>query len=348
MPAPNKKLKTPSKQFQKNLTFLPKTIDEENRTVEAIISAGTKGLRRRWDGDYYEQLEITEKSVDLSRANNGAPILLDHVNWSVAERQIGVIEKAWVQNGEVRALLKFSKNENVTPIWNNIKDGILRHFSIGYQPLRIKEITEKNAKIRTFLTTKFQILEVSLVSIGFDDRAVTRGSEDTKYFEIDIESPTITRSAEMPPEDENQQEVVTQSETPQINQDLEAEKVRHLKAKADLAELDLAEKMKSGETPETRSEKEIIAETEKRVVEQIGYVREMGLKYNFKPEEEKKLIEDKADRSAVNEFILERGAAEHGENPTNCVSRGYTQKPIERGMDESETRHDAIVTAIRH
>lgn len=322
-------MKTQSKQFKRDLFFLPETIDKEFRTVEAVISAGTKGLRKtRHSGDYYEELEITDKSVILDRANNGAPILLNHQSWSIEKKQVGVIEKAWVDGGKIHALLRFSKRDQVTPIWEDIADGIYRHFSVGYEPLKVKNISSKDAKIPTFLLTKFRVLEVSLISIGFDDKATTRSKdEETTEFEIEIENQFIQRSENMP----------------KLNEENEANENEKTRSHSE---------NNPQNTPKLKTEEEIVAEAEKRMAEIHAYIRSISIKYKLSEKEENKLILDKSDRAAVNEFIVNRQSdidSKKGipSDPAPAIKQN-SSTTIERGMDEGETRHEAVVNAVLH
>ncbi|MCV5737600.1 hypothetical protein OFN56_37450, partial [Escherichia coli] len=69
--------------------------------------------------------------VDLSRMQQGAPVLNTHSRYDVRD-VIGVVERAWIEGGEGRALVRFSEREDVEPIWRDIKAGILRNVSVGY------------------------------------------------------------------------------------------------------------------------------------------------------------------------------------------------------------------------
>ena len=88
-------------------TFEPSSFDEKRGTVEVVFTTGARGKRRSWiDGTYYEELEVSERACDLSRLNNGASVLNAHSQWDIGD-VIGVVERAWIANGQGRALLRF-------------------------------------------------------------------------------------------------------------------------------------------------------------------------------------------------------------------------------------------------
>ena len=75
----------------------PRSIDDEERTVELIFTTGA-GVRRRdfWTGkEYIEVLSLDQKAVRLDRLNDGAPLLDTHSAWSVAD-QLGDVDQRQV------------------------------------------------------------------------------------------------------------------------------------------------------------------------------------------------------------------------------------------------------------
>ncbi len=61
----------------RDVRLMPETADAEARTVEVVWSTGA-AVRRRdlWTGKRYEEvLSLDPAHVDLSRLNNGAPLL---------------------------------------------------------------------------------------------------------------------------------------------------------------------------------------------------------------------------------------------------------------------------------
>ncbi|HBO2606025.1 TPA: hypothetical protein L4I38_006387, partial [Pseudomonas aeruginosa] len=82
-------------QLQRSLAVDIGTLDTEQRTVEVAVSS--EYPVRRWFG--MEVLDHSPDSIDLTRLHAGAPLLDQH--W----RQIGVVEKAWLDGDrKLRAL----------------------------------------------------------------------------------------------------------------------------------------------------------------------------------------------------------------------------------------------------
>src|SRR5438105_3525578 len=90
-------------------------------------------------GDFDEILSHAAGDADFSSLNDGYPILRDHR----AESHIGTITKAWLDGTKGRATLKLSRSAKGEEALADIKDGILRFASVGYQLLREVSRTKK-------------------------------------------------------------------------------------------------------------------------------------------------------------------------------------------------------------
>lgn len=141
-----------------------------------VWTTGARGLRSPWFGeDFYEELAVTSEAVDLSRLNNGAPLLNAHNGWSL-DAVIGVVERAWLANGEGRALVRFDDGPDAEAIRRKVKSGILRHISVGYAVDEYTPVGMEDGK-RILRATSWQPMEISIVPMGFDDSAVIRSRE---------------------------------------------------------------------------------------------------------------------------------------------------------------------------
>jgi hypothetical protein len=156
------------------------TVNDEARTVELIFSTGAAVERYDWGSGkrYREVLSLKPEHIDLGRMNNGAPLLDAHSAWSIHD-QIGVVEPNSVRltAKEARATVRFSKREAVEPIWQDVKDGVIRSVSVGYRVHRFEEDTPKDGSIPTRVATRWEPFEVSLVPMPADAGAQTRGDE---------------------------------------------------------------------------------------------------------------------------------------------------------------------------
>lgn len=155
----------------------PGSVDIEQRTAELVWTTGAKGRRWSWDvGSYMEELDVSTKAVRLERLNNGAPLLNAHSSWELRD-VIGVVEKAWIENGEGVALVRFSQREDADEVFRDVKDGILRNISVGYAVHRYEVVEEDDDKLPTYRATDWEPMELSIVPIGFDDGAKIRSAK---------------------------------------------------------------------------------------------------------------------------------------------------------------------------
>ena len=171
--------------LQTRASFESSTFNPEAGTVEVVWTTGARGLRRGWDGAYFEELEVSDKAVDLSRLNRGASVLNAHSSWDLSS-VIGVVERAWLSGAEGRALIRFSDREDVKPIRDDVKAGILRNVSVGYQVQRYEKVEESDG-LPVYRATRWTPAEISLVPVPFDAGAQVRGSEAQSY-EVEIET----------------------------------------------------------------------------------------------------------------------------------------------------------------
>lgn len=159
------------------------SVDIEQRTVELTWTTGSKGRRWSWDvGSYMEELEVSDKALRLERLNNGAPLLNAHSSYELSD-VIGVVERAWIEGEEGRALVRFSKREDVEKIFLDVQDDILRNISVGYAVHRYEVVEEEDDKLPTYRAVDWEPLELSLVPIGFDDGAKIRSAKTAADYQ---------------------------------------------------------------------------------------------------------------------------------------------------------------------
>ena len=128
----------------------------EDRTYEFPFSSETPVAR--YFGNEILSHETT--AADLSRLNDGAPLLFNHD----VDRVIGVVEMARIDGKLKRgyARVRFSKNEFAQQVLADVKDGILRNVSFGYS---IDKMEERSG---SFVATAWSPYEISMVSIPAD------------------------------------------------------------------------------------------------------------------------------------------------------------------------------------
>jgi len=200
----------------------PGTVNIEDRTVEITWTTGARGKRYSWSiGEYQEELDVAETAIRLERLNNGAPFLNTHSQWDL-EDVIGVVERAWIEGGEGRALIRFSQRPEVEPIFKDVKDGILRNISVGYIVHRYVLVEDGEDTTPIYRATDWEPTELSLVPIGFDDGAKVRSAQaPADYQGQRFQTIFETRQAQEP--DEQPAAVATtQEETPMTEEEKRA------------------------------------------------------------------------------------------------------------------------------
>ena len=171
-----------------------------------------------------EVLKHDDTSVDFSRLNSGAaPLLWNHD----PDRHIGIVESARLDRSTKRAYAKvrFSRNKFASEVLEDVKDGILRGISFGYQ---IKNIEEKDGE---YVADDWLVHEISVTPIPADPtvgigRSLISSEEDlsdpsqpntinidNKSPEEEIRSAATTASPSVPSMEEKSQETVVDTAT---------------------------------------------------------------------------------------------------------------------------------------
>lgn len=166
----------------------PDTWNEEARTVEVMWSSGREAMQYSWSvGRFYETLEVTEEACDLSRLNEGANVLAQHGTWSLGS-VLGVVERAWIADGKGYAVIRFSEREEVQGTVQDIRDGILHHFSVGYSVRKYRDDTEPDETVKRFTAIEWEPYELSLVSVPAESGAGTRSraEADTHTHRVEV------------------------------------------------------------------------------------------------------------------------------------------------------------------
>lgn len=166
--------------------FVPSTVDNESRTVQIVWTTGAEGERCEWDGEVYlESLRVDEASVRMGRLNNGAPVVDTHQTYELAN-QIGVVEKAWIENGEGHAIVRFANTPEVESTWIKIRDGICRNISVGYVVYHYERVAGQDGAPDQMIAVDWEPLEISFVPVPFDAGAQVRGGVTPRTFTADV------------------------------------------------------------------------------------------------------------------------------------------------------------------
>ena len=145
--------------------FTPIERDVTDNVITFSVASSEPYERLDDNGNpYLEVLAISEDAIDFTRLIDArCPFLFEH-DWN---RQIGVVEKAWISNDKLYVQVRFSDNFEAQEVVNDILAGIRRNVSIGY----IVEDVRKEASaqgIPTWLITRWLPYECSTVSCPAD------------------------------------------------------------------------------------------------------------------------------------------------------------------------------------
>ncbi len=176
-------MSTPNTQMMPSLLraaqIEPTTFDAEKRTVEVVFTTGARVRRYDWwrERYYEEELVVSEDAVDLTRMNAGASVLNTHGQYDLND-VIGVVERAWVMNGEGRATVRLSERPELEGIVRDIEAGVIRHISAGYSVQRMEmlrpEEREDGGTDYLYRAVRWMPHEISFVPVPADAGSGTR------------------------------------------------------------------------------------------------------------------------------------------------------------------------------
>lgn len=146
----------------------------ENTRLTLSFSSETPYLRQSyWDEPWNETLGHNPEECDLSRLNGGAPVLANHARCAGGETSplanIGIVERAWMENGKGYADIKLSRRPELAGLLQDLADGIVKNVSVGYQ-IQERTLTKQNADgaPSDYRVTRWLPMEISLVDIPAD------------------------------------------------------------------------------------------------------------------------------------------------------------------------------------
>lgn len=111
-------------------------------------------------GNFLEVLSCAPKDVDLTRAP--LPLIVQHDH---TQLNVGVIEQVRAQGGKLRGLARFGASTQAQEILADVKAGIVRSLSVGYELLQIISETGRTARFA------WRPYECSAVSVPADPGA---------------------------------------------------------------------------------------------------------------------------------------------------------------------------------
>ena len=317
--------------------ILPATVNTEARSVDVVFTTGAAVRRRRWTGwdtsvPFDEVLEVSERAVDLTRLNAGAPALDSHSVWS-SHSQVGVVERAWIEGKEGKATIRFPReglDQAADRMFGLISDGIIRNVSVGYSIERVK-VVEPAAKgeVEQRIVERWTPLEVSFVTVPADPRAQVRAADQASY-PVEIIDTRMQKEASMPESTTNVAGDVPASH--ETRQQPVAAPAQPEPAAARMPE------------PAPAPDSEVIA-TRAREAERnrVSTIYDLTSRLNLERSFAEDLVKRGVSVDESRRLILDQVAAKSDETrtfPHVSVTLG--------GRDERITRRDAVANALLH
>lgn len=140
---------------------------------------------RRSDG--MEVLDHSDESVDLEWLNSGnAPLLDTHSSWDLRS-QIGIIRRAWLEGKRLYVAVKFRNDEYSKSIEADVRQGIVRNVSVGYQVLNAQPVNKDTGEYRV---DRWRPKEASFVPLPADESVGMGRSATTKVNTMADKAPS--------------------------------------------------------------------------------------------------------------------------------------------------------------
>lgn len=207
----------PDKMLTRSQTILS-SFNAEERTVEVILATETPVRRRSYaEGPFDEILVISRAAIDASRLDTMA-LLDSHDAHSGLDSRLGSIVPGSLRLEGSKALVtvKISRTEKGDRIVADLADGHRFGASVGYKILELDRVEATDDSVAQIRATRWQPMELSLVSIPADAASHTRSEIQENDMTTETTTPTITRA-----EQTRQSEIQTLARTARFNGDEE-------------------------------------------------------------------------------------------------------------------------------
>ena len=172
---------------------VPKTINEEKRSVEVIAS--TESPVQVFD---YERWEVVNEVLLMSGCNmpesRQVPLLDTHSRYS-SSSVIGSLRNMATSKGELTGRAFFSGVDDVSDTWTKVREGHLTDFSVGYIVRAATWLDEGQKAVidgREFegplkVVTDWKVRELSVCPIGADENAKARAKAQPEHKEKTVD-----------------------------------------------------------------------------------------------------------------------------------------------------------------
>lgn len=311
--------------------YTVESVDEENRTVELAFSS--EYPVERWFG--YEVLDHSSGAVRMARFDAGASALVNH-DW---DDLVGVIESARIEKNKGRAVVRFGTSPRAEEIWQDVKDGIRKHVSIGYI-VHAMVLESDTDDVRTYRVTDWEPFELSFVTVPADPSVgVGRSLDTTKYQnhlrDMGIIIPTGAT--------ENEREIENRSESNMKTKTLRDASGRLVRAKVDENDV-IVEIIEVLEESNTERQAGIEAEQNR-----VRDILDLFEQYGSRGVDPNPYLRDKKKTAADYQRALLDAASENGGQPAGVRSATPTVADSpDIGLSDNEIRQYSFLNVLRY
>lgn len=345
--------------FRRDLNGYGGVINEghnDQYEFEIAFSSTLPYQRQFWDEQNQEMVVLDEilvhtpEAVDLSRLNNNAPLLFNHI----FDNHIGVVCNARIDADNVgRALVKFSKHGTLAnDIRNKVIEGTMEKISVGYD---IKEYHIDYTKGQ-LIVTKWAPFEISFVTVPADDSVGLNRSLNTITVNLgakrdmtkeqieEIKEEQESAQVEETPVEENKESEVEETQERQVEENEENENLEDGKdaEHPESVDDDSSTVREEEEVKEEREaapiEEEKIEEVAERSEEDELEIREIARELNIDDEELKRAL-------AIKDMTPEAFRTKALNNITNA-QRNNEQINKEKNMEKTFDLNNVIRSLV--
>lgn len=156
------------------------SLDAEAREIDAVLATESAVRRSSWqNGPYDEILAVTSQAIDTSRMD-AMPFLDSHAAYAGLDARLGTVVPGSLRFEGKTAIVRvrLSRTEAGDRVLRDLQDGHRLAVSVGYKITETQRTEPTQAGgVPVIRATRWQPMELSLVSVPADAGATTRAHE---------------------------------------------------------------------------------------------------------------------------------------------------------------------------
>lgn len=329
--------------FRRTFQLAKEKVDSESRSVE--LSFSSEAPYKRWFG--YEVLGHNSSEIMLDRLASGThPLLLQHD----PDKQIGVIEKAWVgEDKKGRAIVRFAPSTNrlAEEVYHDVKAGIRSLVSVGYNVEKFVPVDgegkacdegEHDEEDKTYRAIEWTPFEVSIVSLAADTSIGVGKSENPERVKDPPKAEVQLVRKETNMDEDKKKPIVAEHDDETAEMEIKQTRER--------ARIDALAKAERDELI-TRREQQRVSEIHRLTgLYNLMDLREKATDEGWSLEKFRGVVLDRLSESKPPKFDRAAGSDSVKTPGQLFIESPRFQEIIKRGIDQS--RHDFAVQMPHH